>query len=375
MMKFIGTIALFCIPLSFVFVLPAFVWYHSREYEPLSRVLTEQARDPETLFGSAYATPAKSYKQALLGAYAPVVVAVGTSRVMEFRSSFFARPGEFRNLGGIMASPADLADLASRLATDAKLRVMIFGLDQRFFNPDFVSETAEKASGPPDGDPLMTFLAGAWRQSYIDYAKGRFTLSDLARIDRSSRNIGLTALVLGDGFLPDGSYVYHSIAQKKTHRAVLIDDMTKTARDVHRARGSFQYGREIDETKLAQVNAFLRAMQERGVIVIGFLPPYSTIVADEIDSVPDAYMRSKKELPKKVEKVFRAHDFAFFDLTNPAIFGSSDTEFIDSTHGSDKAYARIAIYLATHAAVLAPHVDTNALTVSIKRSSDDFLTR
>jgi hypothetical protein len=143
--------------------------------------------------------------------------------------------------------------------------------------------------------------------------------------------------------------------------------------EIANGRDTFAYGTTTSPGSLAVLADFLALCKERGIVVIGFLPPYAPGLYDEVGSVDDAYAHERDNLGGDVRTIFDQYDFLFFDFSHAAAHGIAETEFIDPTHGSDKAYARILLDMATHDSVLTRYVSISRLRDMIAASPSDFI--
>ena len=95
MHSFLFKLLAFILPVVAIFILPFFVFINSGEFTPLSEVVARQNKDPNILYRLAYDNNAFAYKLATAKARNPEILALGTSRGMQFRSGFFKNPAAF----------------------------------------------------------------------------------------------------------------------------------------------------------------------------------------------------------------------------------------------------------------------------------------
>ena len=110
----------------------------------------------------------------------PEVLLLGSSRVGWIRSTFFNRNVNVYNAGISVQKIGDFTPFLDRIPADKTPKVMIIGLDQRFFNPNSDPLT-------PDGiDSLLTEQVPAidvlsnWSSVYEDYFHGQISLEKLS---------------------------------------------------------------------------------------------------------------------------------------------------------------------------------------------------
>ena len=117
--------------------MPILYLYRSGEYLGLDEIIaSQQESNSKVLYGTALHANTRQYKKELLAKTQPKVIALGSSRVMQFRQHMFS--GEFLNLGGGMESIHDgiklIPDIIKR-----KPELIILGLDIWWFNDRFQS--------------------------------------------------------------------------------------------------------------------------------------------------------------------------------------------------------------------------------------------
>ena len=166
-----------------------------------------RAHDSNTqpvLIGLAFSNPEAYINLQSVISRGPEVLLLGSSRVGWIRSTFFNRNVNVYNAGISVQKIGDFTRFLDRIPADKTPKVMIIGLDQRFFNPNSDPLT-------PDGiDSLLTEQVPAmdvlsnWSSVYEDYFHGQISLEKLFRA--SGSRIGLEAIMKGSGFRNDGSY-------------------------------------------------------------------------------------------------------------------------------------------------------------------------
>ena len=98
---FMRRVSVFCLPLLLLLAFPMYVFILSGEGMSTSSVIAAQKESVSpVLFGAAYGNSTAYYKLHYLFNAHPAVVALGTSRVMQFRSGFFTTSARFLNAGG-----------------------------------------------------------------------------------------------------------------------------------------------------------------------------------------------------------------------------------------------------------------------------------
>ena len=134
MRRFLIKCGVFSIPLWVIFA-PALIHLETyRELESIE-VMASQNQHNDVLIGLAYTDPMHLVKQAVLKNRQPEVIALGTSRVLQFRDFVFSKPDSFYNCGRAIGKIQDLRAFLSAYP-HKKPKAIILGLDQDLFNVD-----------------------------------------------------------------------------------------------------------------------------------------------------------------------------------------------------------------------------------------------
>jgi hypothetical protein len=146
----------------------------------------------------------RSYKAELIDMRDAPVIALGSSRVMQFRKEMFISPGMFSNAGGAVPQLDEARRFLLALPREAVPRVIILGLDQNFFKPSWHPTLSPEEVAPRQR--LLSLLSGEWRKVYTDYITGKFDIRQLSSAHEESMSVGVNALINQNGFRPDGSH-------------------------------------------------------------------------------------------------------------------------------------------------------------------------
>ncbi len=320
------------------YAFPALVLAIGGEFIPVARIVERHAAmEDAVLYGPAYSNPAKPFKLKAVVHRSPRVIALGTSRVMQFRSAMFTDVAQFYNAGGGVESIHELRQFLERIPRGAEPELLIVGLDQWRFNPN---STEFEPQIPDAEESASNILHMAKMKVYQDYWLGKFRLSSLYGVPGGSIRIGLNAIANENGFRNDGSYYYGQYTGTSTRpddEDVRFEDALTR---LETGTKGFEYGSRISPDAVAEVDRFLSACKERQIHVIGFLPPFAHAVYLKLVAMNDKHAYFGKLQPA-LEAVFAKHGAVLFDFSDLAITGASDIETIDGFHGSETAYVRI----------------------------------
>jgi hypothetical protein len=332
----VARVLLFAAPFAALFGVPIAIMAITGEFATAESVVRRQATR-EVLFGQAYANRAQVYKFRAAAARRPRVMTLGSSRVMQFRASMFTTPA-FLNAGGAVRSSADLGTFLDALEP-TELRVLLVGLDPWWFNEDRVERPAAPVYSADDN--ALNVVQHHWRDVYSDIRSGKITL-DRARRHGWRNSVGLTALMYGNGFRPDGSYQY-DLAQPAMTRSDA--ERIQAARDqVAAGQGLFTWGDRVSPDTVRDVAALIANARRRGIHVVPFLPPFAPSVWR--DMTASGHYRYMGAAVTRLGQACADFGVEIHDLSDPATLGFGDDEFLDGYHGSERVYAALLARLA-----------------------------
>jgi hypothetical protein len=317
----------------------------------------------------------------------PRIIALGSSRVLMFRSRHFTQ--SFISMGMSMdwaELPAFVDEMLDR--SPRLLEVAIIGLDHWQFHDETykpgtrpqvaVNQPTSSSAGPVSWivNPLgrinrMRLSMEAFIRSRVlvpfNYLKaGKIGLADSLRIlcgcdplqRRWLSNLGIAALIDNSGVWFDGSYFYADTFDPHYR----IDGFKDVLDRVTENRNSFEYADRVSPRRFSYLVKAVDALRRAGVKVILFLPPVAGQVAAAMKEtgrygVIDDLRRRAVTL-----------GVPFFDFHDPGQLGSEDCEFIDGAHGGEVTYLRMLKVMANSPGTgLAPYVNLADNNTRIQR--------
>jgi hypothetical protein len=332
MVRLVLRLVIFLIPPAATLVFPTWVLYASGEFLPADVFLDLRRTSQPFLVGRAYSDSTGYLKLKTVQIEAPVVIALGTSRVMSFRQSFFAN--RFFNAGsGDYQQFSDLLAFLRSIPPGREPRAIVVGLDQKFFNARYTEHMPEPfrpASAKAEWRQWWSLLRAYWPYVYRDYFAGKFRLADLTR-PRSDgvHRVGLQAVARNQGYREDGSFIW---ASWEFHEL----DLAQIASDDR----YYVHGNTVSDTTISEVETFLAECQKRGIQVAGFLPPFSPPVYQALVAHRDRY-RYVFELDGRLRPIFNRYGFSFADFTDPSRCDIQRDGFYDGQHASEAGYRRM----------------------------------
>ena len=365
--KFLKAALFFLSPFVLALAFPVFVFWTAGEFTAPDDVILAQRSTQSVLYGAAYTDCSVYYKLASVLARHPQVIALGSSRIMQFRSGFFEHPESFFNVGGAANKTKQFSYFLDKIPAGQEPKVVIVGLDQFIFShgwDDLVyNEPPEKYARCEN--PSNSFFA-QWKTVYRDFFQHKFSLADLAPTgDTALKRIGLNALVKDNGFRNDGSYHYGKIIKERlgSKEPTFIDDFDK----IKNQDKLYVVDSEVNAIAVASVEDFLKKSKTRGVHVVGFLPPYAPSVYVRLKADKESFSYVFK-LEPKLQPLFEKYGFHLFDFSDASLMGATDEEMIDGIHGSEKTYLRILIEMAKTDSILNSYVSSVDLKEQLKEA-------
>lgn len=365
MPRFLLTLFLFFAPLTFIWIFPLYVYWEGHEFVSIDRVIETQSGPRQLLFGLAYSNVDRAYKFRLTAERKPEIIVLGNSRVMELRKEFFLEPEKFINAGGAAASLQDAVLFVGALPKDNLPRVLILGLYPGYFQPQEPGIVDEGTLA----FRLRSFFAVQWRQVYIDYFSGKFTLSQLS-LSKNSHFVGLSALVSREGYLNDGSYFYGRVVDDPLRVSALDAAEEIGVSNINKRVVSTTTNMALPEENFRALEILLELCKDKNVYVIGFIPPDRYAVTRKVVS---PYVRLVSVIAPRARDTLGRSGFPLFDYTGSYTAGVEGTEFIDADHPSDKADLRLLIDMAMHDDILAGHVNISHLRALLQKTKGDFV--
>lgn len=339
----------FCLPLAVVLGTPAMILWISGEFTNPDTVVARQAKgDRFVLHGPAYTNSATYVKVRRIEQHPPEVLALGNSRVMQFRSGFFLPSTSFYNAGGCVAKVQHFRAFLERLPKEALPKTLIIATDTGYFNTGF-DKMDKDGFNIPWLEKQMSAHSSAgeiyhanWRKVWTDVKEHKVPWSRLFQFEGLSTRIGLVAVSKEQGFRNDGSYLYGGVDLDISNPAHRDHAFKNTLRLVDKGLSRFSHGAEPNPAALAEIDALLDFCQKHGVDVIGFLPPHAHAVWAAMQSLGAKYDYVTKLQPE-LRNRFEKRGFEFYDFSDFAMLGAPDTEAIDGYHGSERTYLRLLI--------------------------------
>lgn len=365
MKKFIIRFLLFLIPFYFVGILILGVYhagYETGEFCDFDELIQEQRKNHSVFIGMGYNENTAYYKYTNVNYYQPEIIALGTSRVMQFHDTYFCTG--FYNCGGAVGWNYDeYLNFMKNLKYTPK--VVIIGLDQWVFNPAWSQYCLEYSDYQPiemlnrnkmsmEGKMIKDFIAGKW---------------NFDNIDSYSINYGFNGRVRDRGFQWDGSYYYGDVYRSpEDNKDYMFAD---TFARIDGGYGKFEWGEHIDKQTCEYLIALLEYCYEEGIEVVGFTPPFAPSVNDRMAASSNYGYLS--EISPRCREIFGEYGYEYFDYTDVRELGLDDACFIDGFHGGEVVYACLVRNMTTQGSCLQKYVDVKILDSLLDHSYNHLM--
>ena len=301
------------------------------------------------------------------------VIALGSSRVLQFREEMFDAP--FYNAGFTISSVSDYKPFLQSLPKTKLPNVLIIGLDQWMFNSAWPDQSSSKEQSYWKNSfhfiPSLTIL----KLCLKDLFNGKYSFKDL--INKSTEKeknlkIGINAIFNDTGLRNDGSMLYGSQIKKLLQQDSTASDFEfkDTFSRIEKGDRRFQYGSVISTNFNDQLDELLEFCESNQIYVIAFLPPFANEVQSKIKENGNyTYMNEATEVARVHLKKY---NFEFWDLSDLNLYGSNDKEVIDGFHGGELTYQKMLIYMLEHNSELLEYTDSNRLKTDLQNQRNRY---
>lgn len=360
MKKFVLRVVIFLFPiiLLVIMLLPFYyIAFQTGELLPIDVLINKQRSNPSSLVGLAYNEQTAYYKLMNANYNEASVIALGTSRVMQFKEEFFKT--SFYNCGGVITGTyGEYTNFLKNL--DYKPEVVIIGVDTWHFNKQW-NDLQRPVSSFEEITPIKRNNISIIQSIVNDYIDKKWTFSDITKY---KENIGFNGRVKDAGFMSDGSYYYGNVYRDYEHSHDY--QFVSTLERIKNGTAVFEWGDCVDEDTIKELNELLSYCYDNNIIVVGFLAPYApTIYNTMMDSGNYSFFDIVID---ECEKSFKKYDYEFYNYLTGDYVGLGDEFFIDGFHGGDIVYGKILLDMAQGDSKLRVFVDGDKIQSLIDNS-------
>ena len=339
--RFIFHLAAFCALPAVLLAAGEAVLQGSGELWPLDRVFAYQAAHADALYLRAVDQVFYAYKYRGILLKRPTVLVAGSSRTMKFRAGMFGeRAGSFYNAGGLLNSVRDVVELSDRMPADPAPALLVLGVDLWWFNAR-VAPTYSLAA-EIDKDPGRTFDEHVVALRWLAWNPSLFGRELVSTITSPRPNlIGIEARETGNGFRTDGSHASSLPVPATRDEWQFVDrERPPIIERVSTATAGFLPTEGISEARLRALDAALERFDGRRVLVVGYLPPFSSAVLNALRTDP-RHSRLWSEFERHVPELFRRHGFPVIDASDLTRFAMDDRVMIDGVHADETFHLHV----------------------------------
>lgn len=365
MKKFVKDFLLYMLPffiLIFIYLLFVLTGYAAGEYKSIKGAIVKQRKDHTIILGLAYNEQKAYYKLENVNYYQKEVIALGTSRVMQFKDVYFKN--NFYNCGGAVSGNFDEYRNFLQNMT-YKPKVILLGLDTWIFNEEW-SSGCDRYEDYTEIQMIDRKRIAMTNHMIRDYIDGKWSYN---RLETYSNNIGFNGKIKDSGFMYDGSYYYGSVYRHpETERDSEFKDTMVRMENGNRG---FEYGDQIDNRSIGYLEEFLDYCSYNNIYVVGYLTPFAPMVYQEMkESGNYEYL---EEIPSVCDLLFKKYGFHFFDYKDGGTLGVTDAYFIDGFHGSEVLYGMLMKDMSSNDNELKQYVDTAKLETLLSAPYNELL--
>jgi len=349
--RFLAHLARFSALPAAVLLLGELALVGSGEAWSVDRVVDYQRTHADSRFLRALDQAFYAYKYRGIAERRPRILVLGSSRTMKFRAGMFGdRAESFFNGGGMVNSLNDLTAFTFTRPPPEPPALVIIGVDLWWLNdriePGFRFEDEIAHTGAWTFDQHVIGLRWLLNRPSTFVR----TVATVAARDKRDA-IGIAARESGGGFRPDGSFkVRLRIPQNEAEWAFVDREDPPIIERVRTGTGNFVPVDRVSPARLAALAAVLDAYRDRGAIVIGYLPPFSSAVAAVLRS-DRRYSSFFAEFRRAVATLFAERGFPTVDASDVPALDMDDRALSDGFHGEETLHARVVLRMLADARV------------------------
>ena len=292
MKRFIIKIVVFLLPIMLICIpIGLLLKVYGESYVNFERIITD---DKYELIGQKFSeSNTLGIKTIIANKNKPKVVAIGSSRVLQFREEMFKEP--FYNYGYTTTSNGTILPSLNLITENSPPKYLILGLDQWNFNkkwdkreyPSYVSRN--------------TNIKNISFTSIPAFLKEVLESKNVLSIPEGM--VGLNAVNYNNGFRRDGSRDYGNRIEKLELNDTTLEDyqFKNTLSRIQNGNNRFDYGENIDLSDLKYIIDIIEHCKNKNINLFIYMPPFAP-------SVWAAMERSEnynyiKEADKKVKRI------------------------------------------------------------------------
>lgn len=337
----------------------------TNDYASPDTILEVQLANPTILY-SGQGMPLADYKYRAYKMFKPEIVAIGSSRSLQFRSYYFL--DNFYNLGGLTRNPTESLALHHNLLRQSPPKIVLFALDIWSFcaTGSPVQFDATRATSHLGAEPLDRLLI-----SYRAMLEGRlkwdvFVDGLLGRMPNAGQALGWVGMMKDRGFALDGS-IYYGFNELRDMAPKPLSIRFENALQLIKDGGSyFKHGCVFQEANLSALAELTKRLSDDGVRLVTFLAPLPARILDSMKTVGAAGFI--QEMRARLLNASQIRNFEYYDFLDSRDLASSDCEFSDGYHGGEITYMRLLLMISRNPkSALAGKIDSIRLEYLVEK--------
>jgi hypothetical protein len=276
----------------------------------------------------------------------PEIVIFGSSRVKTMRSDLFRTPASQFNAGlpGTDLATGNWRRFLEKVPPGGLPRYVFIGIDPWWYR---TLATVEPSPDFTDAYSSLELVDFAWRRGFW------WSIDQLKHPSAPAPGyLGVQAMRERLGLRPDGSL--------SSLRGEGDENAEEVERRLQQGKRPFLHDSPtLSRRATEEFERFLLYCQERHIHVIGYLSPFK----------PTHYAAMRREhgidyfwnVAPALTPLFEHTQNELFDLTDPALPGCADAEFLDGVHESEVCSARVLLAMARRSQVVESLIDVSRL--------------
>lgn len=319
------------------------------------------ALNTKTLYGSLSQDTSR-YKYLRVIKHKPELITLGSSRVMQFRNTFF-KDISFYNAGGVMPNIQNGLNFIKKITSIYTPKIIILGVDMWWLNENFKDFTVLPFSGYKS---IFNERFLRYKNLFKNFIKNNNEYLKISKVKELNGNafepiehrlaIGLPAAQLGEGFREDGSYQYGLLLSGKKPIDFLFLD---TKKRIKNGSDRFEYADDISEKYFIQLKELILLIKNKGIKLIVLLPPFPNEICNILYN-SEKHSKFFISFQKCIEGYCYSNNIEFYNFTSVKSFNGNDKEVLDGFHADEFAYARITTFLSS-SKILHQYINTQEL--------------
>jgi len=365
-------IKIYLILILVIFVMPyglSYIYLQANyENNSYSDIVKRQIKN-DSIYGTALNGNTFAYKLELIKNVKPKIVALGSSRVMQFRKEGFNT--SFVNAGGGMNHLNEGYKFLENMYQYFKPEYIMLGLDFWWFNDNF----PQPRYFPYHENDGKSIGKNKIYKTLLWLINGKINMSSFSNIllnDKKIENqytnydsLGFSAISTSDGFRSDGSRFYSKtvFGLKKSPD----ENFSNTFKRIRDGDSRFQYGNELSKNRVAILYKILELIKNNNTKIIVFIPPIANATYKKMEGYQYGFVDRFRKLVKSL-------NVENYDYHNLSVITQNDCECVDGFHGGDVVYSRILKNMYDNNSSISKYIEIDNINNSVNLYQGNVLT-